>query len=80
MRRRKKCESCQGQGLFVPAQPSCRINAKRRNWLVVERCDTCDQYPDDLSAALTRYRVAGWFQCQDGGWHALAQTSSRLRL
>ena len=71
------CESCAGQGRRAPATPACRIAALRRPWIVVERCDTCEQYEDDLSAALGAYTIAGWFRCVDGGSHALADATSR---
>lgn len=79
MKTKQKCEACHGTGVFAPAVPSCSIDAKRVGWLVVERCDACERYADDLSAALSRFRVAGWFQCRDGGWHALANVRTRRR-
>jgi hypothetical protein len=73
------CEGCDGHGVRVPALPSCHIRGARRPWIVVERCDTCECFSDDLSAALSLYEVAGWFQCCAGGWHALADSRSRQR-
>lgn len=79
MRRATKCEGCGGTGIRAPASPSCRIEIPARHWIVVEKCNTCDLFPDDLSAALSRYRIAGWFTCATGGEHALADKRTRLR-
>ena len=73
-----KCASCNGRGGFAPARPSCQIDAAERPWIVVERCDTCDQFKDDLTAALSLFRIAGWFQCNHGGWHALADARTAV--
>jgi hypothetical protein len=75
---RHACPACAGSGLFSPAVPSCTIKACRARWIVVERCDACEQFVDDLAAALSRFNVAGWFQCDSGGWHALADSGSGL--
>lgn len=71
-----KCEACGGKGMFVPALPSCNIVAMKPPWIVVEKCDTCDKFADDLSASLTEFAIAGWFVCTNGGYHALADTRS----
>lgn len=72
MKRKQRCEACKGRGVFAPALPSCGIEAAKLPWIVVERCDSCDQFDDDVAAALSLFRVAGWFQCQSGFFHALA--------
>ena len=72
------CEGCDGTGVRVPATPACRIKALRESWIVVERCDSCERYTDDLSAALTYFRVAGWFLCENRGEHALADSRTRI--
>jgi len=72
MKTRKRCTACGGTGVFGPAAPSCTIPAWREPWIVVERCDVCEGFTDDLQAALSRFDVAGWFVCQSGGEHALA--------
>jgi hypothetical protein len=77
--RRPKCKACCGTGILAPARPSCEIPARRGPWVVVERCDDCKRFKDDLSAALSRYVVAGWFECCDGGSHALANSKSARR-
>jgi hypothetical protein len=74
-----RCEACNGAGMFAPASPSCTIPAKRKHWIVVERCDTCDRFSDDLCAALSRYVVAGWFNCVNGVTHALADVRTARR-
>ncbi|TKJ36793.1 MAG: hypothetical protein CEE38_10860 [Planctomycetes bacterium B3_Pla] len=74
MESKHECEACGGRGMFVPATPSCSIIALRPPWIVVEKCDTCDKFADDLSASLTEFAIAGWFVCTDGGYHALAYT------
>lgn len=74
---RSRCP-CGGAGLFAPATPSCEIRAcaGKQSWAVVERCDCCERFTDDLAAALSKYSVAGWFPCSDGGWHVLAAPAS----
>lgn len=72
------CEACHGRGVLVPAQPSCRINDIREYWLVVERCDTCEHFRNDLDAALSLFEIAGWFQCHSGGMHALADGRTQI--
>lgn len=74
MDREDQCQACRGSGIRAPAHPSCKIAGNRWPWIVVERCDTCERFADDLQAALTDYAVAGWFRCVDGGWHALADS------
>ena len=73
------CPACKGRGLLVATTPSCRIKAWRKPWIVVERCDACDRYLDDLEAALTLYSVVGWFTCENRGLHALADSGSKKR-
>ena len=65
-----------GSGVLAPAVPSCTISAWKRPWIVVEKCDTCDRYVDDLAAALSLFRTAGWFACNNGAHHALANRRS----
>ena len=81
----EQCEGCDGTGIRAPATPSCRLPARYRSWVVVERCDYCERYPDDLTAARRLFAVAKWIQCASGGWHAigrrdLAATRSRARI
>ncbi len=73
------CDACNDRGVLAPAIPSCRIDAEGRRWIVVERCDACDRFEDDLTAALSLFRIAGWFRCNSGGWHALADTGTARR-
>jgi hypothetical protein len=77
MDKQYECPACSGKGMFVPAIPSCHIQALKPPWIVVEKCDTCDKFKDDLSAALTEFSIAGWFLCTDGGYHALVDTRSK---
>jgi hypothetical protein len=74
MVKQKKCNACKGKGLFAPASPSCKITALRHPWIVVEKCDSCESFEDDLLAAQSLYHVAGWFPCTEGSFHALADT------
>lgn len=76
MVKHSRCAACGGSGILCPAVPSCNIPALVPPWIVVERCDECGKYEDDLSAALARFKIAGWFRCTDGGEHALAEQSS----
>ena len=53
---KRDCEGCHGNGVRFPAGPSCSIPGWRRPWAVVERCDSCEQYGDDLDAAHSMFR------------------------
>ena len=63
----------------APATPSCKVPGQKPPWIVVERCDLCECFEDDFVAALSLYKIAGWFQCCDGGWHVLADIRSRRK-
>jgi hypothetical protein len=76
---KKKCPACSGTGLLAPAVPSCSIPALKHPWIVVEKCDFCDKFTDDMTAGLSRFRIVGWFLCADGGHHALANPDSRVK-
>ena len=74
-----RCRACDGTGVLTPAIPSCRIPARKDPWVVIEKCDACDRYADDMAAASSAFRIAGWFACNDGAQHALAnRRSARL--
>jgi hypothetical protein len=73
-----ECEGCDGSGIRDDAHPSCLIPGVTSFVVVVERCDTCERFPDDLSAALAIYRRAAWHMCASGGWHVLAEISARI--
>ncbi len=77
--RNKKCPACSGTGLLVPTIPSCRIPALRHPWVVVEKCDSCDRFLDDVTAGLSQFKIVGWFLCTDYGYHALANLHSRAQ-
>ena len=72
------CGACGARGVLYPATPSCRIVGWRPPWVVVEKCDACERFEDDLGAALSRFRIAGWFRCEDGGDHVLADSRTEL--
>jgi hypothetical protein len=73
------CKGCDGRGVRASALPSCQIDAARPPWIVVERCDTCERFTDDLAAALSLYRIAGWFPCISGSFHALANRRTKRK-
>jgi hypothetical protein len=73
---RRACRACAGAGLFAPATPSCSLRVPGAGWTVVERCDACERFPDDFEAAQSLSSACGWFQCGDGGWHAMAARPS----
>jgi hypothetical protein len=67
------CENCDGSGIRAPVAPSCPLPDCPEGWVVVERCDYCDRYPDDLEAASVIFAEVRWTQCASGGWHALGK-------
>lgn len=68
------CEGCDGSGIRCPATPSCQLReADLAGWTIIERCDTCERYPDDLSAGAALFREVRWIECASGGHHAIGQ-------
>jgi hypothetical protein len=69
-----ECEGCDGSGIRSPAEPSCITpEVDGSNWVIVEKCDTCDLFPDDLSAAAALFATVKWIKCLHGGWHAVGK-------
>jgi hypothetical protein len=68
----KRCPGCQGNGIRCPATPSCQL-PQLKGWTVVERCDTCQRYPNDLAAATALFQKVKWATCADGGSHAVGK-------
>ena len=64
------CEGCHGSGIRCPASASCAIPAAGDGWTIVERCDLCELYSDDLAAARALFQEAIWVTCAAGGDHA----------
>ena len=71
------CEGRNGSGIRSPATPSCRL-PRLVKWVVVERCDVCERYPNDLSAAAAVFDEVKWIRCAAGGWHAVGRQSSAI--
>jgi hypothetical protein len=71
-RKTKSCPGCPGTGVRCPATPSCRL-PRLKGWTVVERCDTCERYPNDLAAAAALFQNVKWVTCADGGRHAVGR-------
>lgn len=71
------CEGCgasEVEGIRWPAEPDCPLpEIEGSNWEIVEKCDTCNRYPDDLSAAARLFSIVRWVPCADGGWHAVGR-------
>jgi hypothetical protein len=71
------CEGCDGSGVRCPAEPSCAIPELPPGWVVVERCDYCERYPNDLAAAEVVCTDAKWVRCESDGFHAVGFLSLR---
>ncbi len=65
------CEGCDGSGVRIPAEPSCLLPVLPEDWCVVERCDCCEKYSNDLAAGLAFSKNGEWVKCAAGGWHAI---------
>jgi len=65
------CEGCDGSGIRAPAEPLCIIANLPPGWMVVERCDSCMRYENDLHAASQLDNRARWITCENGGSHAI---------
>lgn len=75
------CEGCGGLGVRVPATPSCVLpDNDGPGWLVAEKCDVCNRYPDDQAAATVLFETVKWVQCTAGGWHVLCRNRRRSHL
>jgi hypothetical protein len=68
----RRCAGCPGNGIRCPATPSCRLSLLQ-GWTVVEHCDTCDRYPDDLAATAALFLTVKWVTCANGGLHAVGK-------
>lgn len=66
------CEGCDGSGVRVPASPSCLLNVVD-DWIIVERCDTCQQFMSDIDAADSVFLETRWVTCASGGAHAIGR-------
>jgi len=66
------CEGCDGSGIRAPAHPSCYVPLPH-GFSVIERCDSCEVYPDDLAAARAIADDCRWLRCADGGSHAIGR-------
>jgi len=73
-RKAKSCPGCPGNGIRCPATPSCRL-PRLKGWTVVERCDTCERYSNDLAAAAALFQTVKWITCANGGLHAVGKDS-----
>jgi hypothetical protein len=72
------CEGCDGDGVRAPAAPSCTLPIPD-GWIVVERCDSCQRYADDVQAAKSRYGEVREVLCNDTrSPHAIANPASLL--
>ncbi len=68
------CEGCAIEGIRWPAEPDCRLpEVEGSGWEFVERCDACERYPDDLTAASKVFAIVRLVPCADGGWHAVGR-------
>lgn len=68
------CEGCDGSGVRCPATPTCVFpGVDLGRWTIVERCDYCELYPNDLCAGASRFSEVRWVTCPFGGDHAIAR-------
>ncbi len=68
------CEGCDGGGVRCPAGPSCSfVPGDVAGRVLVEKCDSCDRFADDLAAAQTVFSEARWVTCTQGGQHAIGR-------
>ena len=64
------CEGCDGSGIRPDATP--HAGSPPEGFVVIERCDTCQQHPDDLAAAAAWGTDARW-QEGNGTLNAIAK-------
>lgn len=73
------CESCDGSGIRLNAEPSVIFmgkNAPNEDEMVIERCDTCGRFEDDLAAANAFFFLVREVESTDNFHHVLVQKSS----
>ena len=71
-----ECQDCGGSGFFI-SEPSCDLSQViQPNEIVVEKCDSCNHFSDDFSAARSLSATARRVLCADGGEHAVILNSS----
>lgn len=62
------CEGCDGRGIRCPASPDCQPLLPP-NYVCVERCDSCEQYANDLAAGRAIDPQALRVLCDNDGTH-----------
>ena len=72
-----ECEGCDVNGIRSPANPSCMFDRDLTGWIIVERCDYCEKFPDDEQAALAILEEVEWIDCVSGGEHVIGRTARR---
>lgn len=66
------CDGCVTRlGLRFPVHVSCKFDPPLRGVEIVERCDLCDAFRDDLDAAHLVSPSARWVVCDEGHYHAV---------
>lgn len=68
------CTCCE-KGIRDQANPSCGFEAPP-GFVIVERCDACQLFSDDLKAAEAWGDMARWFHGECGHTHAIAKPRS----
>lgn len=72
-------ESCDGSGIredIDQGQVYTKQNAPTPDEIIVERCDGCDLYANDMEAALVRFHDVRWVVSKDG-FHSAAAKNRR---
>lgn len=69
----ERCEGCDGEGVRAPATPACafKLTPIPKTHCVVERCDYCEKFEGDFSAAYWD-PLPRWVSCDDGHGHVIA--------
>lgn len=73
------CFECGGTGVHDPATPSCTVPDVPEGWHIVERCDNCEWFDDDMGAARVYYEDNSILEvyCTDGGSHVAVNSAGR---
>ncbi len=71
-----ECEGCDGVGIRDHSEPSCALEIPD-GWHVVERCDACDKFANDVAAAHAFYREMRTLACSHTGEHVLVREASK---
>ena len=65
------CEVCYGTGVIINAEPSCKLPPLGSGETVIEKCDNCEKFSNDIDAALSVAQEIKIIKCEERGLHVV---------